>query len=72
MSAPVPPAGGRQQVPGLVALVVREYEEALDFYVGTLGDIHRDCASYRARSVRFVREPEVPVRQGGRVRRPVR
>jgi catechol 2,3-dioxygenase-like lactoylglutathione lyase family enzyme len=26
-----------QQAIGLVALVVREYDEALDFYVGTLG-----------------------------------
>lgn len=117
MNAPVPHAGGRQQALGLVALVVREYEEALQFYVGTLGfelvedtpvpaqgkrwvvvrppghggaslllarasapeqgervgdqaggrvflflytdDIDRDCAAYRARGVRFVREPQV-------------
>ena len=117
MNAPAPQAAGRQQSLGLVALVVRDYEEALDFYVGTLGfeliedtpgpaqakrwvvvrppgqggaslllarasaqlqaervgdqtggrvflflytdDIDRDCADYRARGVRFVREPEV-------------
>ncbi|MCC2676091.1 MAG: glyoxalase [Ramlibacter sp.] len=102
---------------GLVALVVRDYEEALHFYLDVLGfeliedtpvpaqgkrwvvvrprggagaslllaraaapeqaarigdqtggrvflflftdDIDRDCATYRARGVRFVREPEV-------------
>ena len=30
-------AGDRKQSLGLVALVVRDYEEAIDFYVGTLG-----------------------------------
>lgn len=37
MTGPVRQAGGRQQALGLVALVAREYEEALDFYVGTFG-----------------------------------
>ena len=30
-------AGGVQQSLGMVAIVVRDYEEALNFYVGTLG-----------------------------------
>jgi catechol 2,3-dioxygenase-like lactoylglutathione lyase family enzyme len=108
---------GRKQALGLVALLVREYEEALDFYLRVLGfelvedtpvpeqhkrwvvvrprgaagaclllarasseeqlqrvgdqaggrvflflytnDVMRDCGAYRARGVRFVREPEV-------------
>lgn len=116
MSA-APNAAGRRQSLGLVALVVREYDEALDFYLNVLGfelvedtpvpaqgkrwvvvrppggggaslllarasapgqserignqtggrvflflstdDVDRDCAAYRARGVRFVREPEV-------------
>ncbi|MCC2632192.1 MAG: glyoxalase [Ramlibacter sp.] len=117
MSGAAAKAALPRQSLGLVALVVREYDEALDFYVGTLGfelvedtpvpaqgkrwvvvrppgpggaclllarasapgqsdrigdqtggrvflflftdDIDRDCAAYRARGVRFVREPEV-------------
>lgn len=117
MTGAAPHDTGRRQSLGLVALVVREYDEALDFYLRVLGfelvedkpvpaqgkrwvvvrptgaggaglllarasapgqaerigdqtggrvflflytdDIDRDCAAYRARGVRFVREPEV-------------
>jgi len=46
----------RQSI-GLVALVVRDYDEAIAFYVGVLG-FWRDFHGYSAKGVAFVRSPK--------------
>lgn len=51
-----------QQAIGYVALVVEDYDEAIKFYVGTLGfiltdDFWRDFNAYKSKGVVFMREP---------------